>query len=165
MGTLDNWDPAVTDALASGREVILFDNAGVGRSTGNVSDTVQRMATHALAFLDGLGVVNCDVLGFSLGGMIAQQIAQDRPSMFRRMILVGTAPRGGEDIMHLEKPTLAQPLNDAPTESSQAAGQAFIDRLARRKEDLEPASGPEVARAQMASFREWGNSRARASPI
>ena len=169
MGTLDNWDPAVADALASGREVILFDNAGVGRSTGNVPDTVQGMATHALTFLDGLGVTTCDVLGFSLGGMIAQQIAQDRPSMFRRMILVGTAPRGGEDIMHLEKPTLAKPLNDstlrgyavlqkiffAPTESSQAAGQAFIERLAQRKEDLEPASGPDVARAQMASFREW----------
>jgi len=169
MGTLDNWDPAVVDALASGREVILFDNAGVGRSTGNVPDTVQGMATHALTFLDGLGVTNCDVLGFSLGGMIAQQIAQDRPSMFRKMILVGTAPRGGEDIMHLEKPTLAKPLSDstlrgyavlqkiffAPTESSQAAGQAFIERLAQRKDDLEPASGPGVARAQMASFREW----------
>ena len=114
MGTLDNWDPAVTDALASGREVILLDNAG-------------------------------------------------------GMILVGTAPRGGEDIMHLEKPTLAKPLSDstlrgyavlqkiffAPTESSQAAGRAFIERLAQRKEDLEPASGPDVARAQMASFREW----------
>jgi pimeloyl-ACP methyl ester carboxylesterase len=169
MGTLDNWDPAVTDALASGREVILFDNAGVGRSTGKVPDTVQGMATHALAFLDGLGVTTCDVLGFSLGGMIAQQITQDRPSMFRRMILVGTAPRGGEDIMHLEKPTLAKPLSDstlrgyavlqkiffAPTTSSQAAGQAFIERLAQRKEDLETASGPGVARAQMASFREW----------
>ena len=169
LGTLDNWDPAVTDALASGREVILFDNAGVGRSTGKVPDTIAEMATHALTFLDGLGVTTCDVLGFSLGGMIAQQIAQDRPSMFRRMILVGTAPRGGEDIMHLEKPTLAKPLNDAtlrgyavlqkiffaPTESSQAAGQAFIDRLAQRREDVEPASGPEVARAQIASFREW----------
>jgi pimeloyl-ACP methyl ester carboxylesterase len=85
------------------------------------------------------------------------------------MILVGTAPRGGEDIMHLEKPALAKPLNDptlrgyavlqtiffAPTASSQAAGKAFIERLAQRKEDVEPASGPAVARAQMASFREW----------
>src|SRR5206468_2834662 len=62
MGTLDNWDPSVVDVLASGREVMLFDNAGVGRSTGNVPDTVQGMATHALTFLDGLGVTNCDVL-------------------------------------------------------------------------------------------------------
>jgi pimeloyl-ACP methyl ester carboxylesterase len=70
------------------------------------------MAKHALAFLDGLGLSSCDVLGFSLGGMIAQQIAQERPSIIRRMILVGTAPRGGEDIMHLEKPGLAKYLGD-----------------------------------------------------
>jgi pimeloyl-ACP methyl ester carboxylesterase len=72
MGTLDNWDPAVTDPLASGREVIFFDNAGVGGSTGDVPPTVPGMAKHALAFLDASGVTRCDVLGFSLGGMIAQ---------------------------------------------------------------------------------------------
>src|ERR1700731_4395626 len=107
-GTLDNWDPAVTDPLARDREVILFENAGIGRSTGPVPRTVAGMAQHALAFLDAMGLTRCDVLGFSLGGMIAQQMAQDRPSIFRRMILVATAPRGGEDIMHLEKPTLAR---------------------------------------------------------
>jgi pimeloyl-ACP methyl ester carboxylesterase len=85
-------------------EVILFDSAGVGRSTGTVPTTVAGMATHALRFLDGLCVTSCDVLGFSLGGMVAQQIALDRPSNIHRMILVGTAPRGGEDIMHLENP-------------------------------------------------------------
>ena len=111
-GTLDNWDPAVTDALASGREVILFESAGLGRSTGKVPDTVAGMAKHALAFLDGLRLNACDVLGFSLGGMVAQQMAQDCPSIFRRMILVGTAPRGGEDIMHLDKPSLARFLGD-----------------------------------------------------
>ena len=66
------------------------------------------MTAHALAFLDGLGLTSCDVLGFSLGGMVAQQMVLDRPSIFRRMILVGTAPRGGEDIMHLEKPSLGE---------------------------------------------------------
>src|SRR5712671_584095 len=69
-GTLDNWDPAVTDALATGRNLILFDNAGIGRSTGTVPSTVAGMATHALAFLDGLELLFCDVLGFSLGGMV-----------------------------------------------------------------------------------------------
>src|SRR5215510_3024302 len=103
-GTLDNWDPAVTDPLARDREVILFESAGLGRSSGTVPETIGGMAAHALAFLDGLGLRVCDVLGFSLGGMVAQQMALDRPSVFRRMILVGTAPRGGEDIMHLEKP-------------------------------------------------------------
>lgn len=169
MGTLDNWDPAVTDPLASGREVILFESAGVGRSTGKVPQTVAGMAMHALAFLDGLDLHTCDVLGFSLGGMVAQQMAQDRPPIFRRMILVGTAPRGGQDIMHLEKPSLAKYTADpklhgyarlqkiffAPTASSQAAGAAFIARLGQRKEDLEPASGPQVAEAQIAAFREW----------
>jgi pimeloyl-ACP methyl ester carboxylesterase len=168
-GTLDNWDPAVTDPLASTREVILFDNAGIGRSTGTVPETVAGMATHALAFLDGLGIDTCDVLGYSLGGMVAQQMALNRPSIFRRMILVGTAPRGGEDIMHLEKPSLARYLNDpglqgyavlqkiffAPTAPSQAAGKAFVSRLVLRTEDRDRVSGPEVARAQLAAFREW----------
>src|SRR5258706_8598559 len=111
-GTLDNWDPAVTDPLASGREVILFDNAGVGRSTGDVPETIAGMAEHPMAFLDELGIKACDVIGYSLGGMVALQMVQDRPSIFRRMILVGTAPRGGEDIMHLEKPSLAKRIQD-----------------------------------------------------
>ena len=168
-GTLDNWDPAVTDPLASGRDVILFDNAGVGRSTGDVPETIAGMTEHSMAFLDGLGIKTCDVLGFSLGGVIAQQMAQDRPSIIRRMILVGTAPRGGEDIMHLEKPSLAKHIQNpqnrgltvlqkiffAPTTTSQAAGEAFIARLMQRKDDREPPSGPNVASAQLAAFREW----------
>jgi pimeloyl-ACP methyl ester carboxylesterase len=135
--------------------VILFESAGIGRSSGSVPNTITGMAEHALAFLDGLGIRRCDVLGFSLGGMVAQ--------------LVGTAPRGGEDIMHLEKPPLAKPLSDpalqgyavlqkiffAPTESSQAAGTAFIERLMQRSVDREPISGPTVAQAQLAAFREW----------
>jgi pimeloyl-ACP methyl ester carboxylesterase len=172
MGTLDNWDPAVTDPLASGREVILFDSAGIGRSSGNVPSTVAGMAAHALVFLDGLGLTTCDLLGFSLGGMVVQEIARDRPSMVRRMILVGTAPRGGEDVMHLEKPSLATFLHDpalrgypvlskiffAPTESSQTAGKAFVERLTQRTGDRDTPSGPEVAAAQMAAFREWETS-------
>jgi pimeloyl-ACP methyl ester carboxylesterase len=168
-GTLDNWDPAVTDELALERELILFDNAGIGRSSGTVPKTIAGMAEHALAFLEALKIETCDVLGYSLGGMIAQQMVQDRPIVFRRMILVGTAPRGGEDIMHLEKPSLSRFLNDpalrgyavlqkiffAPSASSQAAGQAFVERLAQRKDDRDPPSGPGVAEAQIAAFREW----------
>jgi pimeloyl-ACP methyl ester carboxylesterase len=168
-GTLDNWDPAVTDPLAQRGEVILFESAGVGRSTGKVPETVAGMAQHAFAFLDGLGLDTCDVLGFSLGGIVAQQMALDRPSIFRKMILVGTAPRGGEDIMHLEKPSLAKFLQDAsfkgygvlqkiffaPSESSQEAGQVFVNRLLQRREDREPVSGPKVAQAQMMAFRDW----------
>jgi pimeloyl-ACP methyl ester carboxylesterase len=168
-GTMDNWDPAVTDPLASGREVILFESAGIGRSGGSVPNTIAGMASHALAFLDGLGIGTCDVLGFSLGGMVAQQMELERPSIFRRMMLVGTAPRGGDDIMHLEKPSLAKPLSDpslqgyailqkiffTSSESSQAAGAAFIKRLMQRSQDREPIAGTAVAQAQMAAFREW----------
>jgi pimeloyl-ACP methyl ester carboxylesterase len=168
-GTLDNWDPAVTDPLASGREVILFDNAGIGRSTGDVPKTMAEMAKHVFAFLDGLRLATVDVLGFSLGGVLAQQMAQDRPSIFRRMILVGTAPRGGEDIMHLEKPSLAKRIQDptnrgydvlkkiffTSSSTSQAAGQAFIGRLMQRKDDRDPPAGPNVGPAQLAAFREW----------
>jgi pimeloyl-ACP methyl ester carboxylesterase len=159
----------VTDPLAAGREVILFDNAGIGRSTGEVPETMAEMAKHVFAFLDGLRLANCDVLGFSLGGVLAQQMAQDRPSIFRRMILAGTAPRGGEDIMHLEKPSLAKHLQDptnrgydvlkkiffAPSPASQAAGAAFIARLMQRKDDRDSPAGPSVGAAQLAAFREW----------
>jgi pimeloyl-ACP methyl ester carboxylesterase len=168
-GTLDNWDPALTDALATERELILFDNAGIGRSSGAVPTTVAAMAKDAAAFLDRLGVGTCDVLGFSLGGMIAQQMVLDRPTIFRRLILVGTAPRGGEDIMHLEKPSLAKHLQDPSnkgysvlqkifftlTQSGQAAGASFVERLAERKEDFDGVSGSSVANAQMAAFRDW----------
>jgi len=168
-GTLDNWDPAVTDPLARSREVILFESAGVGRSTGDVPTTISGMAAHLLAFVDALGLTRIDLLGFSLGGMIAQQVALDRPALVRKMLLVGTAPEGGEDIMHLEKPELRKILGDpnlsgpqilvklffTPSESSQAAGQAFVARLAARTEDREPISGPKVAQAQMAAFGAW----------
>src|SRR5712671_2649739 len=168
-GTLDNWDPAVIDPLASGREVILFDNAGVGRSTGDVPETIAGMAGHAMAFLDGLRIKTCDVVGYSLGGMVALQMAQDQPSIFRRMILVGTGPRGGEDIMHLEKPSLAKRIQDPANKgydvlrkifftssaASQAAAEAFVHRISQRSDDRDPVSGPNVASAQTAAFREW----------
>jgi pimeloyl-ACP methyl ester carboxylesterase len=168
-GTLDNWDPAVTDPLAADHDVILFENAGVGRSTGKAPTTMAAMAEHVFAFLETLGIETCDVLGFSLGGVIAQQMALDNSKVFRKMILVGTAPRGGEDIMHLDKPSLAKYLQDstlkgyeilqkiffAPTETSQTAGKEFIGRLVQRQQDREPISGPDVAQAQMAAFREW----------
>ena len=168
-GTLDNWDPAVIDPLSVGREVLLFDNAGIGRSSGEVPDTMAGMAKHVVAFLEGLGLESCDVLGFSLGGAIAQVIAQDHPSLVHKMILVGTAPRGGEDVMHLEKPALAKHLADSTlrgygvlqklfftlSEASQAAGEAFVGRIMQRQDDLDPPSKPEVAQAQIAAFREW----------
>jgi pimeloyl-ACP methyl ester carboxylesterase len=166
-GTLDNWDPAVADPLAQGREVILFESAGLGRSTGTVPTTIPGMAEHFLAFADALGLTQVDLLGFSLGGMVGQVAALERPSLVRRMLLVGTGPEGGEDVMHLEKPELSRILGDpslkgyqvlvklffTPSEASQAAGQAFATRLMGRTEDREPLSGPNVAQAQITAFR------------
>ena len=168
-GTLDNWDPAVTDALAHEREVILFENAGVGRSTGAVPRTIAGMARHVLAFAKALELARIDLLGFSLGGMVAQQVALERPALVRRMVLVGTAPEGGDDIMHLEKPALQLFLHDpslqglqvlvklffTSSQSSQTAGAAFASRLMERQDDREPISGPQVAAAQLAAFRAW----------
>jgi pimeloyl-ACP methyl ester carboxylesterase len=168
-GTLDNWDPAVTDPLAEAREVVLFESAGLGRSTRRVPDTVPGMAAHVLAFADALRLSRVDLLGFSLGGMVAQQVALQRPSLVRKMLLVGTAPEGGEDIMRLDAPPRKRILEDlgleglqrlvrlffAPSEASQATGQAFAARLAARRDGREPLAGPEVARAQLAAFRAW----------
>jgi len=90
-GTLDNWDPAVTDPLALGREAILFESAGLGRSTGQVPENMAGMAAHALAFVDALGLKRLDILGYSLGGMVAQQVALERPSLLHKMLLVAIA--------------------------------------------------------------------------
>jgi pimeloyl-ACP methyl ester carboxylesterase len=127
------------------------------------------MAAHLASFAEALGLTQMDLLGFSLGGMVAQQLALDRPSLVRKMLLVGTAPEGGEDIMHLEKPELRRVLEDptlqglqvlvklffTPSDTSQAAGQAFAARLAARTGEWEPVSGPKVAQAQLAAFRAW----------
>ena len=170
-GTLDNWDPAVTDPLATAREIILFESAGLGRSTGEVPASVSGMAAHALAFADALGLTRIDILGFSLGGMVAQEIALERPLLVRKMLLVATAPEGGEDVMHMEKPELKNIIDDpnvpglqklvklffAPSASSQAAGEAFIARLAQRKQDREPISGPQVAKAPDCGFSSVGS--------
>jgi len=149
-GTLDNWDPAVTDPLASGREVILFESADLGAPDRRGRRKRTRNGSARATFVNALGLTHVDLLGFSLGGMVAQEIALERPSLVRRMLLVGTAPEGGEDIMHVEKPELKE-VYDA----DQAAGEAFVTRLAQRTHDREPISGPKVATAQIAAFRPW----------
>ncbi len=102
-GTLDHWDPAVTDGLAAGRDVILFDNAGVAGSSGETPSTFGEMAANAIHFIKALGLDQVDVLGFSIGGMVApQEIAVQGPDLVRRLILVGTGPprrrHGGQPI-------------------------------------------------------------------
>src|SRR5580692_7536019 len=95
-GTMDHWDPLVTDGLAAGREVILFNNAGIATSSGQVPTTVEKMAANAAAFIKALDLSKVDALGFSLGGFVAQALALAEPGLVRRLVLVGTGPRGGE---------------------------------------------------------------------
>jgi pimeloyl-ACP methyl ester carboxylesterase len=95
-GNLDNWDPALIDALASRRDVIMFDNAGVGGSTGITPRTVTPMAHDAMRFLDALHLPEIDLLGFSLGGFVAQELTLIRARLVRRLVLAGTGPQGGQ---------------------------------------------------------------------
>src|ERR1700736_6467002 len=101
-GTMDHWDPAVTDGLAREREVILFNNAGVSNSSGQVPTSIEGMAANAVAFIGGVGLSKVDVLGFSIGGFVAQEIAGQAPGLVRKLILVGTGPRGGEGMANLK---------------------------------------------------------------
>ena len=100
-GTMDHWDPAVTDGLAQGREVILFDNTGVSSTSGRVSTTMEDMGADAVAFIKGLQLKTVDVLGFSIGGLVAQEITLQAPDLVRNLVLVGTGPRGGEGMATL----------------------------------------------------------------
>ena len=97
-GTIDYWDPAVVNGLAMEREVIVFDNTGVGASSGKVPDSVEQMSTDALAFIKVLNLQRVDLLGYSLGGMIAQNLAAQRPDLVRKVILANTAHQGGGKI-------------------------------------------------------------------
>src|ERR1700749_1792116 len=101
IGTMDYWDPMVTDGLARDREVILFNNAGVSSSSGEVPTTFERMGADAIAFIKALGLKQVDVLGFSIGGMVAQEITLQAPDLVRRLIVDGTGPRGGQGMESL----------------------------------------------------------------
>src|SRR3984957_15139108 len=101
IGTMDYWDPTVTDGLARDREVILFNNAGVSSSSGEVPNTFEETGANAVAFTRALGLSKVDVLGFSIGGMVAQEITLQAPDLVRKLILVGTGPRGGEGMASL----------------------------------------------------------------
>jgi pimeloyl-ACP methyl ester carboxylesterase len=156
-GTMDYWDPAVTDGLAKDREVILFNNAGVSSSSGRVPTSFQEMGTNAIAFIKALGLTKVDVLGFSIGGMVAQEITAQAPELVRRLILVGTGPRGAD--MSTSKSAeifagaydppehLWLAVHFSPSPSSRAAGLAFLKRKLRRQ-DRDPEVSEEAAAAQ-----------------
>ena len=167
-GNLDNWDPALIDALAADREVILVDYAGVSSSAGQPAHTVAETARQVIAFADAIGLTRTDLLGFSLGGFVAQDVALTRPALVRRLVLAGTGPQGapgthgwrqdiadharadnpgGEDLLY---------IFFAHTETSQAKGMEFLGRFLQRTEDRDTASSLAVRDAQYDAVLDWG---------
>jgi pimeloyl-ACP methyl ester carboxylesterase len=172
-GTIDHWDPAVTDGLAATREVILFNNAGISSTSGEVPASVEEMAANAAAFIQALGLAKVDVLGFSLGGLVAQEITLQAPDLVRRLVLVGTGPRSGEGMATLtpEAQEIFGATYDEPdhlwlrvhftrSEKSQAAGREFLKRFRLRAENRDPEVNEKVAPAQIEAISKWGAPRA-----
>lgn len=161
---MDDWDPKVTNGFAAEREIILFDNVGVASSTGETPATVPAMTKGFSDLCKSLDLTKVDLLGFSLGGMIAQQLAFEYPDMVRRMILIGTGPRGGEGMTFtdLSLDELADPVAllmkafFTPSDASQAAGRAYVERLKMRKADRDAQVSMKTASAQLDAIREWG---------
>src|SRR5438132_10768207 len=147
-GTLDNWDPRVVDGIAAKHRVITFDNRGVGASTGQTPETIQAMAKDAVTFIRALGYDQVDLHGFSMGGMIAQVIAEDEPELVRRLILTGTGPAGGKGMKDvvwvaqldtvrglLSRQDPKQFLFFTRTPNGKRAGKEFLARLQERTVD------------------------------
>jgi pimeloyl-ACP methyl ester carboxylesterase len=168
-GTMDHWDPAVTDGFAKDREVILFNNAGISSSSGEVPASIDEMAANAAAFIKALGLTQVDVLGFSLGGLVAQELTLAGPKLVRRLVLVGTGPRSGEGMASLTPEaqkifgaTYDEPdhlwLNVffTPSERSQAAGREYLKRFRLRTKDRDPEVSDKVAPAQIEALAKWG---------
>jgi pimeloyl-ACP methyl ester carboxylesterase len=167
---LEDWDPAVIDGLGQRHRVIIFDNRGVGGSEGRTPDNIADMAKDAVAFIDALGLTSVDLVGFSMGGFIAQVIAHDRPDLIRRVILAGTGPAGGEGISGVSA-VLQEAIQKAGTEQkhpkhflffsqtrqSQQAADAFLQRLSSRKENRDVPVSDETIQAHLTAIKNWGN--------
>ena len=166
---LDNWDPRVVDGIAAKHRVITFDNRGVGASSGSTPKTIEEMASDAVTFIRALGFDQVDLFGFSMGGMIAQVIAQQQPQLVRKMIIAGTGPAGGEGI---DKVTRISYLDTARglltrqdpkqflfftrTPNGRRAGKEFLARLEERTDDRDKAISVRSFRAQLKAIHRWG---------
>jgi pimeloyl-ACP methyl ester carboxylesterase len=167
-GNLDNWDPALVDRLATDREVILLANRGVGASTGAVPDNVEDMTRDVLRFVDALELREIDVLGFSLGGYVAQELALVRPRLLRRIVFAGTAPRGAprihrwsDDVYALATPDVPNPagflrLFFTGSQESRAKGVAYFERISARTTDRDEPTDLAARDAQLEAITRWG---------
>ena len=169
--TLDNWDPRIVDAIAQNRHVITFDNRGVGSSTGSVPDDVAVMADDAYTFIKALGFDEIDVFSFSLGGMVAQDLAVKHPELVRKLVLTGTGPRGGKDIDKVVATTYWDILRATLTRSDpkeflffnrnatgKPAAKAFVKRLQERTIDRDQDMALKGFRTQLKAIAKYGRS-------
>lgn len=167
-GNLDYWDPALVDALAVSRRVITFDNAGVGNSTGTTADTVEQMAGDAMAFMSALRLSQVDLLGFSIGSFVAQEIALRRPALVRRLVLASSAPKGAAG-MHGWSPEVIGAVGSAqtspeqylgvffaPSPASQQAGKEALGRMYERSEGRDEMTDWATREAQYDAVCTWG---------
>ncbi|MBK6762090.1 MAG: alpha/beta hydrolase [Micrococcales bacterium] len=167
---LDNWDPRVVDGIASQRRVITFDNRGVGASEGRTPSSIAAMANDAVAFIRALGLDHVDLLGFSMGGFVAQVIAEQHPDLVRKVILAGTGPAGGEGIdkvtllTYLDVARGAVTFRDAKyylfftgTENGRSEARAFLKRLKERTENRDKAISVASFRAHLKAIHGWGD--------
>jgi pimeloyl-ACP methyl ester carboxylesterase len=167
-GNLENWDPQLVDALAAQRRVVAFDNAGVGATTGTTPDTIEQMARDAIAFIAALNAPHVDILGFSIGSFVAQEIALIRPDLVRRLVLASAAPRGGAG-MHGWAPevinAVGQPQPDpngyldvffTSSAASRQAGQETLGRIYGRTSDVDEPTTWATRQAQYDAVCDWG---------
>ena len=167
-GNLENWDPQLVDALAAQRRVVAFDNAGVGATTGTTPDTIEQMARDAIAFIATLNAPHVDILGFSIGSFVAQEIALIRPDVVRRLVLASAAPRGGAG-MHGWAPevinAVGQPQPDpngyldvffTSSAASRQAGQETLGRIYGRTSDVDEPTTWATRQAQYDAVCDWG---------
>jgi pimeloyl-ACP methyl ester carboxylesterase len=167
-GNLDSWDPELVDALAAPRRVVTFDNVGVGATTGRTPNSVEQMAHDALFFLDALEVDRVDILGFSIGSFVAQEIALIRPDLVRSLVLASSAPRGASG-MHGWAPEVIGAVGNRETspeeylkvfytgsESSRRAGQESLRRMLARTPDRDQPTTWETRLAQYDAVCAWG---------
>jgi pimeloyl-ACP methyl ester carboxylesterase len=167
-GNLDSWDPALIDALALARRVVTFDNAGVGGSTGTTPDTVEQMARDAIAFLAAMDLSQVDLLGFSIGSFVAQEITLRRPAIVRRLVLASAAPQGAVG-MHGWAPDVIGAIGTPETSpeeylgvffarssSSLQVGKEAMQRMYARTEDRDAATNWATRQAQYDAVCTWG---------
>jgi pimeloyl-ACP methyl ester carboxylesterase len=166
---LDNWDPRIIDGIAAKRRVITFDNRGIGASAGSTPDSVAAMAQDAVAFIRALGFEQVDLLGFSLGGFIAQAIAQEEPQLVRKIVLAGTGPAGGVGIDKVTPVTIRAMIKGAltfkdprhylfftQTPNGQRAARQFLKRLKERTDNRDKAISIRAFRTHLKAIHAWG---------